>query len=40
MEHEIVVERNVLVPMRDGARLAADCWRPEGRGSWPAIVSV
>jgi putative CocE/NonD family hydrolase len=40
MEREIVVERNVLIPMGDGARLAADSYHPEGDGPWPAIVSV
>jgi hypothetical protein len=40
MEREIVLERNLLIPMRDGARLASDCYRPAGEGTWPAIVSA
>ncbi len=39
MEADITVERNVLIPMRDGARLAADVYRPSGNGPWPAVVS-
>lgn len=40
METEIVLDRNVLIPMRDGARLAADCYHPAGDGPWPAILSA
>jgi len=27
-----------MVPMRDGAELAADIWLPEGEGPWPTIL--
>ena len=40
MEREIVLDRNVLIPMRDGTRLAADCYHPVGDGPWPAILSA
>jgi putative CocE/NonD family hydrolase len=40
MQSEIILDRNVLIPMRDGAQLAADCWRPVGGGPWPAVVSA
>jgi putative CocE/NonD family hydrolase len=40
MEPEIVLDRNLLIPMRDGACLAADCYHPAGDGPWPAIVSA
>jgi uncharacterized protein len=35
-----VVLRDVMVPMRDGVRLATDIYLPEsaGRGSWPALL--
>ena len=33
------VDRNLLVPLGDGVRLAADCYRPAGAGRWPAIVT-
>jgi len=32
------IERNVRVPMRDGARLAADLFRPDAAGPLPAVV--
>ncbi len=35
----IVIERNVMVPMRDGVRLAADVFRPAGEGRWPVLVT-
>ncbi|NOZ19858.1 MAG: CocE/NonD family hydrolase [Planctomycetes bacterium] len=31
--------RNVMVPMRDGTKLATDIYLPEGDGPWPAILS-
>jgi hypothetical protein len=34
----VVVERDVMVPMRDGARLCADVYRPAGEGPFPALV--
>lgn len=39
MEADVVVDKNILIPMRDGARLAADLYRPGGSGPWPAVVS-
>jgi putative CocE/NonD family hydrolase len=35
---EFVRDGGVLVPMRDGTRLAADVYRPAGAGRFPAIV--
>ena len=35
----IVVERNVMIPMRDGVQLAADIFRPLGAGPWPVLVT-
>lgn len=35
---EIVIERNVPIPMRDGTRLAADIFRPSAPGRYPVIV--
>ena len=35
----ILIDRNVSVPMRDGTILAADVYRPDGDGAWPAILS-
>ena len=36
--HEVRVERNLHVPMRDGVRLAADLYRPKGLQSAPVIL--
>ena len=37
--HGIVVEKDVDVPMRDGARLKADVFRPDDGGRFPAILN-
>ena len=34
----VVVERDVMVTMRDGTRLAIDVWRPDAPGHFPALV--
>ena len=36
---ELVVERNLLIPMSDGVRLAADLYRPKGSGPFPALLN-
>jgi putative CocE/NonD family hydrolase len=35
----VKVETNVLVPMRDGVRLAADIYRPDREGKFPVLLS-
>ncbi len=37
LESIAVVERKVMVPMRDGIRLATDVYRPKGTGVYPTI---
>jgi uncharacterized protein len=37
--NEIVIERNLLIPMKDGASLSADLYRPAGNGKFPALMS-
>ncbi len=32
------IEKNVRIPMRDGARLSADLFRPDAEGAFPALV--
>jgi predicted acyl esterase len=32
-----VSEQHVMIPMRDGTRLSAYLYRPEGEGKWPAV---
>ena len=36
----IAVEKDVDVPMRDGARLKADVFRPDDAGTFPAILNL
>ena len=38
--YPIVIEKDVDVPMRDGARLKADVFRPYGDGKFPAILNL
>ena len=37
-ELKVIRERNVMVPMRDGVRLAADIIRPDSPGRFPVLV--
>ncbi|MEQ8763023.1 MAG: CocE/NonD family hydrolase, partial [Planctomycetota bacterium] len=37
-DHEVVVEKQVMIPMRDGVKLACDIYRPKGDGEYPAIL--
>src|SRR2546427_6582763 len=34
----IIVEKNVMVPMRDGVPLATDIYRPAGAGPYPVVL--
>ena len=38
--HPVVIDKDVDVPMRDGARLEADVFRPYGDGRYPAILNL
>src|SRR5438034_696990 len=38
LEHSLVVENDVAVPMRDGVSLRADIIRPHGNGPFPVLV--
>jgi uncharacterized protein len=38
MGRSVIVERDVMVPMRDGVRLAADVYRPAENGRYPVLV--
>jgi len=37
-KHEVKIERNVAVPMRDGVKLLTDLYRPDGSGKFPVIL--
>ena len=39
-DYPITLEKNVDVLMRDGARLKADVFRPDGDGKFPAILNL
>jgi putative CocE/NonD family hydrolase len=36
----LVIEKNVMVPMGDGVRLATDVYRPEGGGPFPVVLQL
>jgi putative CocE/NonD family hydrolase len=38
-ELKVLRERNVMVPMRDGVRLATDIFRPDAPGRFPVLVT-
>jgi putative CocE/NonD family hydrolase len=38
-EHAFAVTRGVEVPMRDGVKLVADVYRPQGEGKFPTILA-
>jgi uncharacterized protein len=35
----MVIEENIMVPMRDGVKLATDVYRPAQEGQWPVLVT-
>ncbi|HTS52058.1 MAG TPA: CocE/NonD family hydrolase [Burkholderiales bacterium] len=37
-KYKVITEHNVMVPMRDGTRLAIDIYRPDAPGKFPALV--
>ncbi|WP_395622169.1 CocE/NonD family hydrolase [Sphingomonas daechungensis] len=39
-EHEVVVDRDVKIPMSDGVFISVDIFRPSSPGRYPAIVGV
>ena len=38
-ENAVVFEANVLIPMRDGTKMAASVFRPKSGGTFPTILS-
>ena len=38
-DEAVVFEANVMIPMRDGTKLAANAFRPSGDGPFPTILS-
>ena len=39
MAHNIIVERDVMVPMRDGVKLATDVYRPDDGARHPVLMN-
>jgi putative CocE/NonD family hydrolase len=37
-EYQPIVDRSLMIPMRDGVRLAADQYRPKQEGRYPAVL--
>jgi uncharacterized protein len=37
-KHKVRIERNVLIPVRDGKKLSADLIRPDADGRYPVII--
>ena|SRR2546423_12790711 len=35
----IHIEQNIMVPMRDGVKLATDVYRPAEEGQWPVLLT-
>src|SRR4051812_40808032 len=40
ISYKLLIEKDVDVPMRDGARLKADVFRPDDGGKFPAILNL
>jgi hypothetical protein len=38
--HDLFVQKDLEIPMRDGARLRADVFRPRSPGRYPAIINL
>lgn len=38
--YSMTVEKDVMVPMRDGVKVAVDIYRPDAPGKFPALLSV
>ena len=36
----VILEKNLLIPMRDGIHLAADLYRPADEGPFPTLISI
>lgn len=39
-EYQVIRDHDVTIPMRDGAALVADVFRPDGAGRFPVIMSL
>ncbi len=39
-KYKVRVEKDVFIRMRDGTRIAADIYRPDAEGEFPALLST
>ena len=39
-KYDLVIEKDVEIPLRDGVRLKADVFRPKGSGKFPALINI
>lgn len=39
-EHTVRADKDIWIPMRDGVRIAADVFRPDGPGKFPALLAL
>ena len=39
-KYKMKIEKDVDIPMRDGARLKADVFRPDGDGHFPVLINM
>jgi predicted acyl esterase len=37
--HKMKIEKDIFIPARDGVRLAADIYRPDAKGKFPALLA-
>lgn len=35
----MIIEENLMIPMRDGVKLAVDVYRPAREGQWPVLLT-
>lgn len=35
----MIIEQDIMIPMRDGVKLATDVYLPEREGKWPVLVT-
>jgi uncharacterized protein len=39
-KYDLAIDKDVEIPVRDGARLKADIFRPRAGGRFPAILNI
>jgi predicted acyl esterase len=39
-KYDIIVEKDIMVPVRDGVRMAVNIYRPDAKGKFPALLAM